>query len=440
MSVVGVDILSLNLHGHHPTGETPRWHEDSIGRLRAADSNLFYFTAEELDRGSRRRLDRLADAIHRLGPDLILLQEVAAGCPWAARDEAMFHRSFPDDWFEANSALRLTSRLNRLAGEAGWSAHLVCRGNVGWHTHAGTFTRERIVTFDDGGRRRIVHDFNANPYPAGILVEGFALLARQPWRVANQERRDLTHNRLGHKVTVQAAIVERGAGGPWLAAVNVHLGHKLAHFEQALAVRRLAAELGRQANLPGPCLGVVVGGDFNAGLYRPLPHGVAAEDPSRHAPVGRPIGPAGGEASMAPWEYACPGRWDWRRPSRRGEVLAALWSLHDDRGYKPWATPPDATAAGRITDAVDSFFALAGELPDEALRWQDAVETAGSTAVAARTGLPVAASLTGRIDYLLTAPSLRAVEAAVLWPEHDWHRTDGLSDHPGLWARYEAMA
>jgi hypothetical protein len=75
------------------------------GRVRPAESYLSYFLTEELDRGNRQRLDGLAHDLTQISPDIICLQEVAAGCPWTACDDEIFHRQFAEDWFEANSAL-----------------------------------------------------------------------------------------------------------------------------------------------------------------------------------------------------------------------------------------------------------------------------------------------------------------------------------------------
>ena len=184
-----LSLFSLNLHGYHPMGEARRYREDRDGRIRPAGVYpsgvpLSFFTTDELDRGHRRRLDRLAADLRRLAPDVICLQEVAAGAPWTPRNCDVFLHDYPDDWFEANSALRLARRLNE--GDRPYRPTLACRGNVGWVT--GPFTQERIVTFD-GTQRRVLIDFDGNPYPEGILVEGMAVLVRQPWQVIEDSLR-----------------------------------------------------------------------------------------------------------------------------------------------------------------------------------------------------------------------------------------------------------
>ncbi|MBX9768991.1 MAG: hypothetical protein K2X47_17080, partial [Bdellovibrionales bacterium] len=69
-------ILSLNLHAYHPMAEPQRISQDPAGKTEEAHSDIYFFTPQELDRGSRLRLDVLAKAVQDLEPDLILFQEV----------------------------------------------------------------------------------------------------------------------------------------------------------------------------------------------------------------------------------------------------------------------------------------------------------------------------------------------------------------------------
>src|SRR5262249_16575001 len=134
------------------------------------------------------------------------------------------------------------------------------------------FSHERIVVFS-GTQNRIVHDFDANPYPEGMVVEGFAVLVRAPWEVADHQEWDLVVNSSGHKLFVQALMVRLGdwPGGlaPWFVLGNVHLGHKVTHFEQAVALRSALLEYRDKCPRPQNCIGIVVAGDYNAWRYRP---------------------------------------------------------------------------------------------------------------------------------------------------------------------------
>ena len=72
-------ILSLNLHGYHPTGEAPRYFENRMGEIRSAPSDIFYFQWQEILRGRALRAKRLSSAIKQVAPHIVLFQEVAAG-------------------------------------------------------------------------------------------------------------------------------------------------------------------------------------------------------------------------------------------------------------------------------------------------------------------------------------------------------------------------
>jgi endonuclease/exonuclease/phosphatase family metal-dependent hydrolase len=432
-------LLSLNLHGHHPMGEPDRWLEDRSGRIRRADTNLHHFTTEELDRGSRRRLDHLAADLGRLAPDVLCLQEVAAGCPWTARDNEIFHRAFDQDWFEANSALRLARRLNAdLPAAERYQVVLACRGNVGWITWPGIFDRERIVIFNDT-RQKTIHDFHDNPYPGGILVEGFAVLVRPPWRVLEHQADNLPFGSRGERFFVQRLALQKG-DGPTVVLANLHLGHKIRHFEQALAVRLVLAELAHRHLREGEPANVVVAGDFNATLYRP--NNTFDHRTARHRDIGtagRPIGPldGAGEPSMIPWELHVEGQFDYRPGhGSKGELLETLWRLNEDH-YKPSATLREPGEANlRIRSAADLLFDFqqAGDSPMTD-RWRDALEQAGRHG---RTGLPVdlprAGDLPGRIDHILIDRRCTVERACLVYPDNGWASTAGTSDHPAVYA------
>lgn len=424
-----LSLFSLNLHGYHPLGEARRWLEDREGRCRPAGlypmgEALFYYTTEELDRGHRRRLDRLGQDLARLAPDILCLQEVGAGCPWTPRNAEIFHRVFPEDWFEANSALRLLTRLNAQAGqERPWQAALACRGNVGWHTGPGLFARERVVTFS-GTQRRIVHEFDSVPYPDGLLVEGFAILVRQPWEIIDQQEWNLVVNSLSHKVFVQVAALRRTDSqegrAPWFVLANVHLGHKVTHFEQAVALR--AALLDYRGKFPDPesCVGTIIAGDFNAVQYRP-------RDGVR-------------DAGMIPWEVRVDGQFDFRPEAEAyGELLAALWAMNDDRQYKPWASIRDAgEARGRIEEAAERFLHAQEKAPADWPGLVDGLDVARrQDRICALSDLPSAASIPNRIDFLMTEPHLSVESACVVYPENSFITNTGTSDHPACLVNYQ---
>ncbi len=424
-----LSLFSLNLHGYHPMGEARRFVEDHEGRIRPAGSYpsgepLYDFTTDELDRGHRRRLDKLGADLVRIAPDIICLQEVAAGSPWTARDQEIFLHPFADDWFEANSALRLTNRLN--AGEQDgrrWQPVLACRGNTGWVTGHGAFADGRIVTFT-GTHKDVVHDFDAVPYPEGLLVEGFAVLVRQPWEVVEHRELNLVYNSHGHKAFIQVVLIRHGGQGPdlapWLVLANVHLGHKVTHFEQALAVREAMTECRRSHAGTGPCLGPIIAGDFNALRYRP-------RDGVR-------------DAAMIPWEIHVNGQFDFRPEAEtQGELLSALWAANDDSRYKPWATIRDsAEARTRIAESGEKLFAMQQQAPQDWPRLWDGLDlAAASNHVPQLPDIPTAAGVPDRIDFVYAEPSLRVASACVVYPGNTFASNTGTSDHPAILVTYE---
>jgi endonuclease/exonuclease/phosphatase family metal-dependent hydrolase len=432
-------LVSLNLHGHHPMGEPDRWLEDRQGRIRRADTNLHFFTAEEMDRGARRRLDQLGADFTLLAPDVICLQEVAAGCPWTEKNEAIFLRDYPDDWFEANSALRLMRRLNaQLPEPERYQPALGCRGNIGWTTGTSVFERERIVVFD-GPQQRVVYDFDDNPYPKGVLIECFAVLVRPPWRIVAHEAGDLVTG-AQERFYVQRVVLQ-SEDGPYVVIANMHLGHKIRHFEQALAVRQALGELARTHAIQGEPARMVAVGDYNATLYRPR-YVRDMEAELRQAldtgPIGRPTGATdGNEPSTIPWELYVPAQFDFRPATgSMGELLQALWRLNDNERYKPWTSIRDTTEANRrIRSAAAQLFAMQGEASPLTTGWREAVEVARAQEnTLISLGVPNVDSLAGRIDYIFADPRVGVDRACILYPNNDWGSTAGTSDHPAIYA------
>jgi endonuclease/exonuclease/phosphatase family metal-dependent hydrolase len=418
-----LSIFSLNLHGYHPMGEPGRFIEDRDGRVRPAGAypmgeGLHFFTTDELDHGHRRRLDRLGRDLARLAPDIICLQEVAAGSPWTHRDAEAFGRVFPDDWFESNSALRLTNRLNHLTEEKQpWQPALACRGNIGWVTGPGTFAQGRIVAFT-GSQKHIIHDFDANPYPEGLLVEGFAVLVRKPWEIVDQQEWDLVTNSLGHKAFIQAVRVRHGAR--WLVLANVHMGHKVTHFEQAVVLRSALLDYRRSFADPENCLGIVIAGDYNAFRYRP-------HDGIR-------------DAGMIPWEPWIEGQYDFRpRAETFGNLLTALWACNDDHGYKPWASIRDlAEARRRLDESAERFWSAQEKAPDDWLPLVEGLDQASRKgAICSLDAISSTASIPDRIDFIYADPALKVQSACVVYPENTFSFNTGTSDHPAVLVNYE---
>jgi endonuclease/exonuclease/phosphatase family metal-dependent hydrolase len=401
--------MTLNLHGYHPMGEAPRWLESPGKPPVAANSDIFFFTPEEYSRGDAKRIQFLARDISRLRPDVVFLQEVGAGRPDGPKDCETFRRD------SSNTARRLTSALG-----VSYRVSLACRGNTGWQTDPGTFRERRILRQTSRGFE-IVFDYGANPYPRGILVEGTAILARDPWRIVDEQEWRLRTNFKGDVFFAQAAVLRHATSGLWLALANVHAGHKIHHFEQSLALRSALEAYVQAARTrfgDASHAGTLVAGDFNARLFRP-----ASPDP--------------GEASTAPWEIAVPGQFDfraslqrsWREPLRR-----TLTELNSSTEYKPWASIQDrAEASRRIDEALAGLALLENPIPlREAL---DEARRSGRCAPAS--GVPASCAFADRIDLIFADPGLGVRNSFVVYPENDWSNLRSVSDHPAVAGTFE---
>jgi hypothetical protein len=415
--------LSFNLHGYHPMGELPRYFEDRDGKLKPADSNLFFFKYAELARGHKARLDLLAAELQALKPDLVFLQEIGAGEARSPKTCELFEssRGVAEDAFSANSALRLTARTTRLG--LPYTPLLSCRGNTGWVTDPNTFQDTRIVRVDAKGRRETVFDFGENPYPHGLIVEGLALLVSPRFRVLESGSWKLPIRGTNETFHVQFAALAPDSGKGWILAANVHGGHKLRHFEQAIALRHALLDYARDRAHFGRYQGPVVGGDFNARLWRP---GLARSE-----------GDAG-EIATLPWELKVDGFFDARAELPRLE--ASLDAYNRDKKNKEWATITDPTEArGRIRTAVDGLRAL---LDRGARPWTDSLWESNRSGACKQWRDELASitepacSRSTLIDHILVEDSAQVERSVVLYPKNNWQRLDTLSDHPAVMAEF----
>lgn len=409
-----VSFLTLNLHGYHAMDEAPRFFEDeSSGALTPAISSPFYFTLDELFRGNTKRLDALAADLRARLPDVIALQEVAAGAPDTSRDCAAFTADTPGDEPHTNTALRLARRL----AKEGYQAVLGCRGNVGWTTDPGTFASRRIVR----KKGDVVFDFGESPYPDGILVEGFALLVRSPIEVLTHEVLDVPHGPKGERIKAQIAALRLPRANasdeesPVIAVVNVHGGHKLAHFEQAVALRAaVSAWMTSEKVATGR---VVFLGDFNARLHRPNEKGVLEE------------------AASAPWEIKVEGQFDYVDPedgAASQKLADALLALNAS-SYKSFATLPEPEAKTRIDAAIAQLRSWQRSEKTTPVLHEALFTSSGRGACKPPTDGHGACSVDARIDHVFFGGSFEVAESYALYTHHDDHRLAGtFTDHPGI--------
>jgi hypothetical protein len=330
-------IYDLNTHGYHPMNEAPRYFQDHSGKTTKAKAHLFYFDLAELERGLEETLQKQARDIQTLQPDIIVLQEVASGHPQWQKSCQQFETDSGDQ-FGTNTAYRLAHKL-RSQGVM-YFAHVSCRGNTGWITNHETFKDKRIVK-KVNGQTRIVFDYHENPYPDGLLTEGFAVLLKDSVKFIEQMHWKIEYNDLGHNLHAQAVKFKKN--NLWYLVLNIHAGHKVAHFEQAVALRQqVATYLSSRKDLDR-FGGVIYVGDFNAKLYRPKS--------AQHEP------------SMIAWQAKVAGQYDYTQLGTvrdSNELYHLLWNLNWSNNYKPWATIRNKDEAHwRIETAIDDFLLTA---------------------------------------------------------------------------------
>lgn len=409
-----VKVMTLNLHGYHPMGERPRWLQNLDGTVSDApvSAQLHYFTWDEVVRGHARRLDALARELLRVEPDFVFLQEVGAGSPVSEKTCEVFERRAKADAPDENTAFRLERRLG------GYQAVVGCRGNRGWWTNANTFVQQRVVVQGPKGWE-VIHDFGANPYPNAMIVEGFAFLVRYDWRVGESGVWNVPAG--PGTAAVQYATVSQG--GPWLLLVNLHAGHKVNHFEQAVAVRRTVSDFVSRHPERAQFGGLILGGDLNARLYRPV--SVKSGDIS--------------EPSSAPWEMAVRGEFDLTRPDALAPFARELLEFNHS-SYKPWSTIQDPQeAASRVERAIVE---LNGWMRSECRRPVTGVALREMLSESQRTqrciadrNLPwPACDVPERIDHILVNDDFSLKGAAAIFTQNSWNGLEGVSDHPSVLA------
>lgn len=411
-----IKVITLNLHGYHPMGEKQRWFEFKNGEIKAAPSDIFYFTWEEIVRGNKKRLDRLAYDMGKLEPDIVFLQEVAAGSP-TGKGKEIFHKPPQNDQENGNIALRLRERLK----DKGYEATVACRGNVGWITNQDTFKDKRIIT-KEGDTKTVIFDYGSNPYPEAILIEGFGILYKKPFKLIEGGLWHIEYNKDGHKCACQYALLERA--GKIILAVNIHSGHKIDHFEQAVAIRKHISDFTYEHDEKEKIQGIIIAGDANARLYRPN-----KKEPEEFS-----------EPTTGPWEVFIEGQFDLRIQSKDKiqKFQEELIKFNFDKKYKNWAMIEDKKAVRkRVEDAIKRFcqwqqFAQEKKLPikmTECLSYITQKNKIKPLKNAPRT----ATKRKWRIDHIFVNEIFDIKNAFIIYDDSSWIELNSVSDHMGVY-------
>jgi len=414
--------LSLNLHGYHPMGEKERYLQDRAGNLTLTSSSIHYFKPLEIIRGNQNRLDQLALNVNELSPDIIFLQEIGAGSPNNRNKTCQdFYKKFPYDYAFENTSLRLEKKLDELGKK--YTSLLACRGNIGWFTGPGQFNDQRIVTKDGN----IIFDFETNPYPSGILIEGSSIMVSNQFKVLDHKIYNDSHNYLGERFFYQmAAISDKDSN--WFLAINIHAGHKMNHFEQSVLIKNNILTYLNEHQYRGTFKGILIAGDFNARLFRPNSKEEIQGDFS--------------EVSTVLFEVKKENQFDFLldnvADNQKLQFLQQELIKLNDSSYKPWASILDKKEFDRrLYDALNKFKLLQKAYLQGAYKdyliMQSTLETASEQGICQpNSNLAGACIFNNNIDFIMKTSSFTISNAYVVFSKNNWTSLDYISDHPGI--------
>jgi hypothetical protein len=399
-------VATFNLHGLHPTNQGQRYFQDASGKLSLAPSNLFYFTPKELINGSILRNKYIARWILDQRVDLVFLQEVVSGSVSGKKDCSSFKDGKYPQQFENQS--------QAIAKKTGsFVSYLACRGNRGWVTDKNTFNRGKIVKLVKGSPQT-VFNIGDNPYPGGLVVEGMAFVVNpKKISVVSNKSMDISYNKYGDKLFFQLLKFKIKGSHKFFYAANVHQGHKVSGFEQALALRVYLEKLVSTDRVNKNFGGVVIAGDFNARLY--------------HSPVSKIS-----EVTLIPillknhadYSFLLDGFFQ----KKLEKLEKELWNLNNS-SYKRWATIFSAKEAkNRIISAVSNFKKFQLQFGASIFKFKEALEVSRR---ASKCGSQC--NRKNRIDFVFYAGELSPSSSHVFFNHHDWAQVSGTySDHPAI--------
>lgn len=371
-------VLSLNLHGLHPMGEERRIRMNEDGTEALVWSNLFYFTADELNRGLERRQQRLARDLSELRADIIFLQEIAGekGC---------------ERYYQQNTGLDLSRRLT------GYLHHPGCRGNIGWWTDSNTFSKFKIRTEHS---QKIIFAPGDNPYPSGLITEGLSILTSPKVIVLDHQNKMIRINQKNETFFFQfIKFSTQEKKDQWWVAVNIHGGHKVQNFEQAVALRHFLTSYVNNAQDAKSFAGFIIGGDFNAYSVKE-------------------------EVSLTPFSFD----YRWQTPDLLKNDLMRL----NFSNYKPSNTIANPEAQQRVNDSVNGlfdWFALNRNSQDQSLK----EVLFNSPCIKTHPKFSPFCLWKEKIDHIYVSPGIQVRNHTGIYQQNNWtNLQDTLSDHPGL--------
>lgn len=381
-----ISLMSLNLHGFHPMGEERRVLIKTDGTKELAWAHLHYFTESEIRRGLQKRQALLSTHIQSTHPDILFLQEVGGA-------EFNLNKTCTD-FYRSNTAQDLKFRL------PDYQLFTGCRGNVGWWTDQNTFNGIKIVSEKT---QSLIMSQGANPYPQGMMVEGLAILTSGNIKVISHVRESLKINNENETFffhMLKFGLTQNNNGDWWLA-VNIHGGHMIQNFEQAVTTRRYLSQYLDQQPDKAKFQGFVVAGDFNAQLPKI-------------------------EISTVPWSF-------FHAWQTKEGISADLLKLNAS-DYKPWSRLSADKAQSRVRASVDKLFdwfswprhTLDGSLNEVSLN---------SPCVPGPSLLNPFCQMKEKIDHIFVSDTVKVKNHSALYKQNNWTDLNNtMTDHPGFMA------
>jgi hypothetical protein len=237
------------------------------------------------------------------------------------------------------------------------------------------------------------------------MIEGTAILTSRKVIVQDQFIQYLPINR--HKEIfffqgIRFTISDRP--DHWWLAVNIHGGHKIQNFEQAVTARHFLSEYIAKHGRTG-FSGLIVAGDFNAL-------------------------DANSEVSTTPWDFDR----RWQTESLLGKELLDM----NRSSYKPFATIPEIDAQIRTQETVKklfAWFALPRKKYDESL--YESFESKKCTGKKFKNLNPFC-EWNEKIDHIYLSDSIKVQEVSGLYQQNNWtDLKETRSDHPAIWTKIQ---
>lgn len=280
------------------------------------------------------------------------------------------------------------------------------------------------MTVDPGsGHRHVVFDYEANPYPHGIAVEGFAILFKSDkWKLRESGSWNIKVNSAGQTQFCQYGMWSLKSDGddseePWLLLVNIHAGHKINHFENAVAIIDHCSEFVDSHEFCHSFAGKIFAGDFNAQLFRPSNGNSEVSD-----------------IASFPWEVSVSSQFDSRTSI---DSLHQQLIKYNSSDYKAWATIKDENESRKRIEAAVKLYKHwlqkfgNSETVEEAL-WKTRKGTTYGGPEPERLAPDATTWVSDRVDHVFTDSHFSAENAFVVFKKANWKTLESVSDHPGV--------